>query len=110
MRRMFFTAALLLAGCQFTVPAIDTKTNDRNQTLTDQQRAPASEIWLALAHAINAKTVTTTSQLTQYVAVLARNGDLTSDDVSAFDRKFPDMTTKDRPLTSEDASTLRSML
>ena len=109
MKRILIGTVLFLAGCQFTVPTTDTRSNDDPQTLTDQQRASASDIWIVLAHAVDARTVTSTSQLAQLVAVLARNGDLSSENVAAFDLAFPNATTTDRPLTTEDGTTLRSL-
>lgn len=109
MHRILIGTVLFMAGCQFTVPTTDTTSTNNNQTLTSADHAPASEIWIALAHAVDAKTVTSTSQLGQLVVVLSRNGDLSPTDVSQFDLAFPGIATTDRSLVTADADKLRSL-
>ena len=74
-----------------------------------EDRATAADIWSALAKGIESQSITSSQRLAQFVIVLARHGDLASDDVAAFDEAFPDVTKSDRPLVVEDAAKLRAI-
>jgi len=94
---------LLLSGCSLTTPLM---TDDHTQTAHDTERARSSEIWLALARAVDARSIDTTTRLAQFVVVLARNGELTSEDAQAFDQSFPHAIHDGRMLTAGDSQSL----
>ena len=96
-----------LCGCgPLTVQPSDP---DNKPQPTIEERAPASEIWLTLSHAIDAGRVTSTNELAQLVIVLARNGDLSTSDIAGFDAAFPNSTKTDRELTKDDSVKLRGI-
>jgi|GEM_PF-3993755 hypothetical protein len=94
---------LLLAGCSLTLPVDSTEGTNHSDTAV---QTCAADIWTALAKAVQAKTIGTSSRLSQYVLVLARNGDLSDRDVAAFDAAFPKIATSSRELTDVDIQTL----
>lgn len=53
------------------------------------EHAPASEIWIALAHVVETGGVPNLKELARLIKVLADNGELASADVVAFDAAFP---------------------
>jgi hypothetical protein len=90
----------LIVGCSLTSPPPQDCTQDV------QQHAPAEEIWRALANAVEARTIATSTRLAQFVVALARHGELSGDDVTQFDQAFPKITTGSRELTDIDVKTL----
>ncbi len=74
-----------------------------------EDRATAAEIWHALANAVECHSIASSQRLAQFVVVLTRNGDLSPDDVAAFDKAFPGAAKSDRPLRAEDAVKLRTL-
>ena len=97
----------LASGCSFTVSSATGAREKSPGPNVVSERANARDIWLALAHAAEAKTIDSTSRLAQFVVVLARNGDLSAADVNAFDTAFPSIAKNDRPLTDDDVKRLR---
>lgn len=96
-------AGLLLCGCSLTSPLAS---DEQIQTGQELERAPTSEIWMALARAVDARTIDSTTRLAQFVVVLARNGDLKIEDTEAFDRTFPHAIQDGRPLNAGDSQSL----
>ena len=72
-------------------------------------RATAPALWSALANAVERGSIPTCQRLAQYVVVLARDGELSSEDVAAFDAAFAGAATSDRPLNADDAKRLRNI-
>lgn len=107
--RRFWRIALIVAlspfivGCSLTTSATP---DDVNVPSTVSERAPANEVWQALARAVQARTIETTTRLGQCVVILARNGDLTDQDVAAFDVAFPQISSESRALTDVDMNVL----
>ena len=106
MNRFLVLIAVCVAGCQLTT-LNDNAQNGSTLVVTDQPTA--ADIWIALARAIDAKTLTTTTQLTRAIALLARNGELSATDIASFDARFPDFTKTDRELGSDDAIAIRGL-
>ncbi len=99
----------LASGCSFTVSSATGGGEKSPGPNVVVERAKARDIWLALAHAAEAKTIDSTSRLAQFVVVLARNGDLSGSDVHVFDAAFPSIAKNDRPLTDDDLKRLRTL-
>lgn len=97
----------MVFGCSLTIPVSPDDAGDSSSTAVDH--APAEEIWKALSHAVDAGTIDTTTRLAQYVAILARNGELSAGQVAAFDAAFPSISRNERPLTSQDSQLLRTL-
>ncbi len=95
---------LVIGGCSLTIPSVSDGEGTSSSNASEQ--APAEEIWHALARAVEVRTIENTTQLAQYVVVLARNGDLSAQDVAAFDVAFPQIATVSRTLTETDINTL----
>ena len=94
-----------VTSCTFTLPT----PNDETVQPTDAERATASEVWQALSRAVDANQIMSLQRLTQYVVVLARNGEISAKDVAIFDAAFPNAAKHDRPLTHDDVLTLRKL-
>ena len=106
MKHSLILFALFAAGCQLaTAP----QRQDKDPSPSAPEHPPAAEVWIALAHAVEAKTLSTTTQLAQVVIALARNGDLSSSDVSEFDAIFVGIVQSDRALSLDDAQALRGL-
>ncbi len=73
------------------------------------ERAPAEEIFRSLANAVEAKSISTTTELAEFVTTLMNNDDLTQSDAAKFDSAFPGSTTTARDLTSADVATLKGL-
>ena len=93
-----------ISGCSLTVPA--TLDSGGRASPVATEHPAAEDIWRALAHAVESKTIDTTTRLAQYVNVLVRNGELAENDVRAFDAAFPRIATDSRALTESDADAL----
>lgn len=103
LRLIGIAGLLLLSGCSWTSPlAVD----EQFHSAQESERAPSSEIWMALAKAVDARTIDSTTRLAQFVVVLVRNGDLTSEDTDAFDHAFPHAIQDGRSLTAADSQSL----
>jgi hypothetical protein len=68
------------------------------------EHAPASEIWIALAHVVETGNVPNLKELARLVKVLADNGELASSDVVAFDAAFPSAPTSVSDLDRKSVS------
>lgn len=97
---------LFAAGCSLTVPA---DPRDAGPAPVSVEHAPAEEIWRALVHAVEAHSIETTTRLAQYVTILARNDELSANDVAAFEAAFPSILREERPLTNTDIEILRTL-
>ena len=97
---------LLIFGCSLTVPSDGPGQSNGTDTASVDSKSHPAEIWAALGQAAKAKTIGTTTRLAQYVVVLARNGELTEQDVTAFDAAFPKIAAGQRELTDVDVNTL----
>ena len=102
-----FGLLLIGCGCSLTTPA----NPDGHDTSTSEiaEHPPAADVFMSLAYAVDAGSITNSNQLAQTVLVLANNGDLSLVDVKKFDVAFPDATTSDRSLTQVDANLLRGI-
>lgn len=94
-------------GCGPTTVPIDNKRPDNPTPIVE--RAPADEIFRSLANAVGAKSISTTTELAEFVTTLMNNGDLTQSDAAKFDSAFPGSTTTARDLTSADVATLKGL-
>ena len=106
MNRFLVFIAICIAGCQLTT---DTDNSKNSSTIVEDEQPTAADIWSAMARAIDAKTLTTTTQLARAIALLARNGELSASDVASFDARFPDFTSTSRDLNADDANALRGL-
>jgi hypothetical protein len=106
---IFACGALLFPACSLTVPALPHPDHSQPSPAVVEEHAPAGEIWSALADAIESRSIDTTTRLAQYVAVLARHGELSTSDVAKFDASFPGILRTARPLTEADVVQLRSL-
>jgi hypothetical protein len=86
MRRTILILGLLLtAGCG---PLWDQPGEPKPDVSVVTERAPAAEIWRALAHDVEASVIQSPKELARYVKCLRESGDLSSDDQAEFDRQF----------------------
>ena len=106
MKRYLILVLLTVAGCQLTTTPNELG-NDTSST--NGERLAATDLWTALARAVEARTMTSTTQLARAVAILRRNGELTDADLAQFDSAFPAVTKADRELVNDDAVKLRSL-
>ena len=107
MSRIFVVFLLvLMSGCgPFIASPVEP---DAQHPLVDD-RATAEDVWRALANAVEKGSIATSQRLAQFVVVLARHGELTADDVAAFDNAFKGAANSDRLLTPDDAKRLREI-
>lgn len=101
------TLSSVTCGCVLTVPSEPNKKDD--QSIIDEKRIPAEDIWEHVAIAVQQRTINKTTQLAQVVLVLVKNGDLSELDAKQFDAKFPTATTMERDLGDADIVLLRSL-
>ena len=97
---------LLICGCG---PLVISPDNPQPSHRISDEDPAASDIWYALAKGVDQGWIPTSRRLAQFVVVLARSGDLTADDVAAFDAAFPDATKSDRALSADDARRLKDL-
>ena len=97
-------AICFVSGCSLTAP-VAPETLRPPAPATLEHAAPA-EVWMALARAVQAETIDSTTRLAQYVVVLTRNGELSQEDVARFDATFPQIATVSRPLSNDDINKL----
>ena len=93
-----------VGGCELRRPTADVSVDSPVSAKT----TPA-DLFDALAQCIeaNPKTISTPSELAQFVLVLVKNGELSGSYAAQFDAAFPNATTDQRELTAADAVTLR---
>jgi hypothetical protein len=107
MSRMTFAFILLLiCGCG---PFVTTPDSSRPSPGISDEHPTAADIWYVLAVSVDRGSISTSQRLAQFVVVLARFGELSAEDVAAFDGAFPDAATSDRPLNADDAKQLRGI-
>jgi hypothetical protein len=97
---------LVLSGCGPLTTPFDHP--DPSLTKLDEH-ASAADVWQSLANAVDRGTITTSQRLAQFVVVLARNGELSPDGVSVFEREFPDAAKSERLLGPADVKRLRQL-
>jgi len=85
MRRTIIILGLLLSGCG---PLWDQPGEPKPDVPVVTERAPAAEIWRALAHDVETSVIHSPKELARYVKCLRESGDLSSDDQAEFDRQF----------------------
>lgn len=101
--------SLSVAGCgPLTTPVTDgTKPNPSPIV---QEHAPAAEIWIALAHAVETHQIETPFALGQFVQALSQSGDLSESDLASFNAAFPGAPTDQRALdVKADSAKLRGI-
>ena len=106
-RRLLLLCLVLISGCGPLISPPPVNPDIRPHVVED--RATAADLWHALANGVESRSITSAQRLAQFVVVLARHGDLTADDVAAFDNAFPGAAKSDRPLGSDDAVKLRGI-
>ena len=108
MRKTLGFLLIVIAGCGplTTQPKTPDDVTKPDVTI---ERATAADVWLSLANAVDRGTISTTERLAQFVLVLAKNGDLSIDDVKKFDAAFPNATKSTRATTKEDVATLKGI-
>lgn len=79
---------MLVVGCGPLTRLPDQKDSNTPQPIVIEH-APASEIWIALAHVVETGGIPNLKELARLVKVLADNGELANADVVAFDAAFP---------------------
>lgn len=109
MRNALFITLIMLVGCGPLT--IDPKKPDSKDDVKPVvvERAPAEEIWIALSHAIKAKSITNLDRLKSVVGRLKRNGDLSGEDVAKFDAEFQNEKDAGRMLNDSDAAKLKGL-
>lgn len=98
--------AIGMTGCSLTAPLPPDSVHDATAS---QEHPPAAEVWRALANAVDAGTIDSTTRLAQCITVLVRNKDLSVDDVATFDAAFPSAVHDQRTLTNKDSALLRTL-
>lgn len=106
MKRYLILVLLAVVGCQLTISPNEI---ENESSATKEERLAAADLWTALARAVEARTLTSTTQLARAVTILRRNGELTDADIAQFDSAFPAVTKDERELVSGDATKLRSL-
>ena len=106
MKRYLVVVLLVIAGCQLTTTTCEI---GNESSATKKEQLAAADVWIALARAVEARSLTSTTQLARMVAILRRNGELTDADLAQFDSAFPGVTKSERELVSGDATKLRSL-
>ena len=106
-RRLLLFCLIVISGCGPLISPPPVDPDVRHDVVED--RATATDLWHALANAIDCQSITSLQRLAQFVVVLARHGDLSVDDVAAFDNAFPGAAKSDRPLGADDALKLRGI-
>ncbi len=106
-RRLLLSCLVLISGCGPLISPPPVNPDARSNVVED--RATAADLWRALANRIESRSITSSQRLAQFVVVLARHGELSPDDVEAFDKVFPGAAKSDRPLGSDDAAKLRGI-
>lgn len=102
MRYAICFLAIVVAGCANTVPVDNTKPGP---SVVD--KLDSSAVFNALADAVEHKTCKTSKKLGRLVEVLQRNNAIDDSAVKTFDGAFD--ISKERDLTSEDATKLRGL-
>lgn len=103
-----FAILICVAGCNLQDPP----DNGQNVVVPDKpivQTIDASDVFEAIAKAIDNGTLKDTQTMAQVVTVVSRNGYLNSDGKAKFDSAFPDATSKYRVLGKSDSATLRGI-
>jgi hypothetical protein len=95
--------ALFAAGCGPLATSVNTPRTEVVHALD------ASAVFCALADAVDHQTCRDATTLARLIDVHRRNGWLGDAAVAAFDAAFPDAASKQRDLTSDDATKLRSL-
>jgi len=98
---------LVLCGCELTRPVPNP--NPPAPPTPIVERAPADEVFASLGNAVAAKQIRSMSVLARTVAALVNNGDLSVKDATAFDLAFPNATTSERDLTTDDVAKLKGL-
>jgi hypothetical protein len=93
---------MLAVGCGPLTKLPDQKDNPPQPIVIEH--APASEIWIALAHVVETGGVPNLKELARLVKVLSDNGELASSDVVAFDSAFPGAPTSVSDLDQKNVS------
>jgi predicted small lipoprotein YifL len=106
---LLLASLLLIAGCGPLSTPVGPVTPDKPDVTVEKERATAGDVFVALAHAVEAKQIDSSQQLAKFIVVLVRNGDLSADDATRFDAAFPGIVKTDRPLTDADAATLKGL-
>lgn len=108
-RLAILLATLLCVGCQFT--AVPDSVDRKGPTPIEvQEHAPASEIWLSLAHNVENLVITSPKDLARYVKALADSGDLMQSDEAKFDAAFSNARSDERELDKNaDSAKLRGL-
>jgi hypothetical protein len=106
-RNLLLFCLALISGCGPLISPSPVKPDVRPDIVED--RATAADIWRVLANRVECRSITSSQRLAQFVVVMARQGDLSPDDVAAFDRSFPGAANSDRPLVADDAAKLRAL-
>ena len=105
--RMLLLCLILISGCGPLISPAPVNPDVRPNVVED--RATAADIWHVLANAVERRSIVSSQRLARFVVVLTRDGDLSPDDVAAFDKAFPDAAKSDRPLGADDAMKLREL-
>ena len=106
-QKWLLLSLVLISGCGPLISPAPVNPDVRPDVVED--RATSADIWRALANRVECRSITSSQRLAQFVVVLARDGDLSPDDVAAFDAAFPGAVKSDRPLGADDAAKLRGI-
>lgn len=99
----FFAFVLCLAGCGPLSTSVDSPQADAVQSLD------RNSVFCALADAVDHHTCRDSMTLARLIDLHRRNGWLDDAAVATFDAAFPEATSKQRDLTSDDSAKLRSL-
>ena len=109
MRNALYITLIMLAGCgPLTVDPKKPDTKDDTTPIV-VERAPADEVWLALSHAVKAKSIPSVDRLKKVVGRLQRNGDLSEADAAKFDAIYAKEKDAGRMLTDDDAAKIKGI-
>ncbi len=84
-------------------------TPDKKGKIVTPVVSGSAAYWTALAKCVEQDQLNSTTTLVLAVKTLVEMKSLTNADVTKFDKAFPGITKEERPLTKDDASTLKGL-
>jgi hypothetical protein len=105
---VLFVGLVLMAGCALTTTPDESKPHKPDVPIVDE-KVIAADVWETLARRVDKGTIQTADRLSQIVKNLARNGDLSVDDVASYDSAFKNQSKGERLLDSQDSARLRGI-
>ena len=94
---------LLCSGCTGSLYPDQNGNKPKPDTPVVAERAPADEIFIALAHDVDSGVIDSPKRLAQYVKCLIDSGDLGPADQASFDVSFPGSSKDENPFSDPKA-------